>query len=116
MRRGVHFAISLIAVILLVRPFDCFANGAPTQKAADCCLKGKCAPTANSDECCKSTIPYAGQLVTSKAADHSAPLITFTATRNPPLISPLTFERLTAPVKHPPPRIGVTADNLPLLI
>jgi hypothetical protein len=43
-------AISLIAVLLLVKPFDCFAVAAPIQRAADCCLKGKYAPTANSDE------------------------------------------------------------------
>src|SRR5260370_42467026 len=116
MRRGIHIAISLIAVVLLVRPLDCFASGAPSQKAADCCLKGKCSPTANSDECCKSTVPDAGQLVTSKAADHSAPLIAFTATQNPTLISPFIFEGFPAPVNHHPPRVVVTADGTPPLI
>lgn len=43
-------AISLIAVLLLARSFNCFAVAALIQRAADCCLKGKCAPTANSDE------------------------------------------------------------------
>jgi hypothetical protein len=116
MRRGVHIAISLMAVVLLIRPFDCFAGSQPTRKAADCCLKGKCVPTANSDECCKNTVPGTGQLVMSKAADHSSPLVASTAARIPTLISPLTFERLISPLRHPPPRIDVTLDSLPLLI
>src|SRR6266849_6330062 len=116
MRRGIQIAMCLIAVLLLVRPFDCFAAGALSQKAADCCLIGKCTPTAKSDECCKNTIPDAGQLVTSKAADYSSPLIAFTAAHHPALMSPLTFERPIAPVRHPPPRLGVTAGSLPLLI
>ena len=115
MRRGVHIAISLMAIILLVRPFDCFATGA-SQKAADCCLKGKCAPTAKSDECCKNTVPDGNQLVTPKAADHSFPLAVSTVARVPTLILPLIFGRLIAPVMHPPPRIDATADSLPLLI
>src|SRR5437899_12867815 len=106
MRRGIQFAISLLAVLLLLRPFDCFAAGALSQKAADCCVKGKCAPTADSDECCKSAAPDAGQLATSKAPDHSSPLIVFTPAHNPTLISPFSFECLTAPGRHPPPRAG----------
>ncbi len=116
MRRGIHIVMSLIAVILLVRPFDCFALGAPIQKVADCCLKGKCAPTAKSDDCCKNTVPDGNQLVTSKAADHSHPLVTFTVARIPILISPWMFDGLVDTVRHPPPRIGLTAPSLPLLI
>ena len=116
MSRGIHIAICLIAVLPLVVPLDCFAAGASIQKTADCCLKGKCSPTANSDECCKNTVPGAGQVVTSKASDHSSPLAAFTATHISTLISPLSFERLTGAVKHPPPRLGATADSLPLLI
>ena len=115
MRRGIHIVMSLIAVILLVRPFDCFALGAPV-KAADCCLKGKCTPTANSDECCKSTVPGANQLLTSKTVDHSPPLVAFTAARIPNLTSPWLFDGLVDTVRHPPPRIGLTAPSLPLLI
>src|SRR5579871_2524718 len=116
MRRSIQIAISLLAIILLGRPFDCFAAGEPSQKAADCCLKGKCHPTAISDDCCKSTIPDSGQIVASRAPDHSSPLPAFTVAHIPTLISPLTFEGLTDPVRHPPPRIGIAADNLPLLI
>jgi hypothetical protein len=116
MHRGIKVLIALAVVVLLARPFDCFAAGEPSQKVADCCLKGKCAPTANSDECCKNTLPAAGQLVTSRAVDHSSPLITFTTTGIPILISTLTFDGLVDTVRHPPPRIGLTAPNLPLLI
>ncbi len=115
MYRGIKVLIALAVVVLLARPFDCFAAGEPSQKAADCCLKGKCVPTANSDECCKNTVPGAGQLVAPKA-DHSTPLFAFTAVRIPTLISPLTFDGLIDAVKHPPPCVGPTAPSLPLLI
>jgi hypothetical protein len=116
MRRGIKIAVSLIAVLLLVRPFDCFAAGVSSQKAAECCIKGKCAPTANSDECCKSSVPDRNSLVLSKAVDHSSPLIAFGEVQIPSLISPLTFQSLTDHVTHPPPHIGLTAPSLPLLI
>ena len=116
MRRGIKIAVSLIAALLLVRPFDCFAAGASSQKAAECCLKGKCAPTAKSDECCKSTVPERNSLVQSKAADHSSPRIAFGEVDIPHLISPLTFQGLADHVTHPPPLIGLTAPSLPLLI
>jgi hypothetical protein len=116
MHRRIDIVVSLIAVLLLVRPFDCFAAGASPQKAAECCLKGKCAPTANSDECCKSTVPDRNSLVQSKAVDHSAPLIALGEVHIPSLISPLTFQGLTDHVTHPPPLIGLTAPSLPLLI
>ena len=116
MQRGIHISIALIAVLLLVRPFDCFAIGASSQKAAECCLKGKCVPTAKSDDCCKNTVPDGNQLVTSKAADHLHPLVSFTAAHIPTLISPWTFDGFVDTIRHPPPRIGLTAPSLPLLI
>ena len=81
----------------------------------ECCLKGKCAPTAKSDECCKNTVPDHNQLAPAKSADHSFPLIVFIAVRIPTLVSP-TFQSLGDPVRHPPPRIESTAPSLPLLI
>src|SRR5438874_9304906 len=66
MRRGVHIALSLVAVFLLLKPFDCFSSGPFTRKAANCCKKGKCAPARNSDDCCKGTLPGGKQLVASK--------------------------------------------------
>jgi hypothetical protein len=115
MRRCMHIAVAVLAVLLLVRPFDCFAGGKFDQKAADCCKKGKCSPS-NSDDCCKATVPGGSQLVAFKATDHSSPALDLLAvdvpsTRSEPLI---TF---FAVVSHPPP--GSPPDfrlNLPLLI
>jgi hypothetical protein len=117
MRRSLHIAISLTVVILLLGPFDCLAAGAPRGQAANCCLKGKCAPTANSDACCKNTVPGRSQFVPSKAAEHSSPLIALVAVLHAPtLVSCLAFQALGDPVRHPPPRIELTAPTLPLLI
>jgi len=116
MQRGVHIAMSLMVVILLVRPFDCFAGGTPSRQAMDCCLKGKCVPTANSDECCKNTVPHHDQLAPSKAAEHSSPLTAFAVVHVPILISPTFLAIASQLVRHPPPRIPLTSASLPLLI
>ena len=110
-----HIAVAVLAVLLLVRPFDCFAGGKFDQKAADCCKKGKCSPS-NSDDCCKATVPGGNQLVTSKAPGHSSPVLDLLAEDVPnPTSNPLiTF---LAVAVHPPP--GSSPDfrlNLPLLI
>ena len=115
MRRGFHIAISLMAVVLLVRPFDCFAATAPSRQAADCCLKGKCVPTANSDGCCKNIVPDDNQLAPSKAAVHSYPLIALTVVHIPNMVSP-AFLAAGDPVSHPPPGVRFTSHSLPLLI
>src|SRR5579872_7540611 len=77
MRRSMHIAVALLAVFLVTRPFDCFAGGKFDQKAADCCKKGKCSPS-NSDDCCKATVQGGNQFVTSKAPDHSSPVLPVT--------------------------------------
>lgn len=115
MRRSMHIAVAVIAVLLLVRPFDCFAGGKFDQKAADCCKKGKCS-RSNSDDCCKATVPGGNQLVTSKAPGHSSPVFDLLAEDVPSVTShqPSTF--LAAAV-YPPP--GSPPDfrlHLPLLI
>jgi hypothetical protein len=75
MHRRVHIVVALLAVFLLARPFDCFAGGKFDQKAADCCKKGNCSP-ANSDNCCKATVPGGNQVVTAQATDHhSVPVL-----------------------------------------
>jgi len=81
----------------------------------ECCLKGKCAPTAKADECCKNTAPDYTQLAPSKAADHSSPLIAFLAVQVPAVLPPI-FQTSRDSVRHPPPRIESTAPSLPLLI
>ena len=116
MRSGFQVVISLMAVVVLVRPFDCFAGAAPKLQTMACCLKGKCAPMAKSDECCKNTVPERNQLVLSKAADDSSPLIALDVAPMPALDFALVFGAIGDRVRHPPPRVGLTTPILPLLI
>lgn len=115
MRRAVHITVSLLAVLLLARPFECFAGAAPPAQAADCCLKGKCGPRANADECCKHSAPDSNQLVNSKKADHSAPLLALEPAGVPPGLCHLVFAH-SADLVGPSPPPSLTARNLPLLI
>jgi len=116
MRRGIHITVSVIAILLLLKPFDCFSGGPFTQKAADCCKKGKCVPSSNADDCCKGTIPGGKQLVASKAPDHSAPTLDLISTMTPGPIAPVfainTFTDVAAPPGSPPS----SRLHLPLLI
>jgi hypothetical protein len=105
-----------MAVVLLLSPLTCFAAGAPKRQAEECCLKGKCAPTANSDECCKHTSPDRNQLAPTKAADQSSPLIAVLSVQTGTLIHTSTFQSLGELVKHPPPRLDLAVPSLPLLI
>src|SRR5579872_700699 len=115
MRRGFHIAIALVAVFLLARPFDCFASGNFDRKAADCCAKGKCHQSADSDPCCQSSTPDSNHFVGNKAADHSSPLLAVISAQVPSLAPPQPIEAPSIAVSHPPPP-GRTTTNLPLLI
>jgi hypothetical protein len=115
MRRSAHLAVALVAVFLLLRPFDCFSSSKFDQKAADCCKKGKCSPS-NSDDCCKATIPGGKQLVTAQSTDHSAPVLAVVATAGSTATLQLSatvhfVEIHQAPGSPPDLRL-----NLPLLI
>jgi hypothetical protein len=115
MHRGIHSAVILVAVFLLLRPLDCFATGKLDKKAADCCRKGKCSPS-NSDDCCKATVPGGNQLASSKPADHSPPVLEFLSA-NVPSTTPQPLVTSQPVEVHPPP--GSPPDlrlNLPLLI
>src|SRR5262249_50411188 len=116
MKRSTHMLLSLLAVVLLVRPFDCFANAKPDREAMDCCLKAKCAPTAQSDACCKNTIPDGGQLIVSKASTHSVPLIGLRIASISIEIPQLWPDGSIGSLTHPPPSPALIARNLPLLI
>jgi len=115
MHRSVRMVVGFAAILLLARPFDCFANSTPDPKAMDCCLKGKCEPTAKSDECCKNATPESKALAISKAAasDSSRLLAQGAVWVSLALSTATSF--VADPVQHPPP-VGITARNLPLLI
>lgn len=114
MRRGLHIVVSLMAVVLLIRPFDCFVATTATPSTMDCCLKGNCAPSAKSDECCKASVPDGSQLVMSKAADHSMPLVIVAHVSSPGSFWASTD--LVVTLRHPPPLSDLAGRNLPLLI
>src|SRR5207244_3300052 len=115
MRRSVHIAITLLAVLTLIRPFDCFAGGF-TRKAAACCAKGKCLPSSNADECCKGTVPGGNQLSAPEAPDQSTPLYAMVPADVPAVILipwiAFSFDEAHAPPGSPPG----TRLSLPLLI
>lgn len=94
MRRSIQIALTLLTVLLLVKPFDCLDSGQFTAKAADCCKKGKCNPSTG-DDCCKGTLPGGKQLAESKAPHQCALALNSIAT--------------VAPVGIPPVRLGITA-------
>jgi len=115
MRRSVHIALTVFAVLVLLRPFDCFA-GSFTRKAAACCAKGKCLPSSKADECCKNTVPGGNHLSAPKAPDHASPLYALLIADVPAVVAPpsiaFSFDEPQAPPGSPPNfRL-----NLPLLI
>jgi len=113
-KRSIQIIANLLAVLLLVTPFDCFASGKASHQAMECCLKGKCGPTAKADTCCKNTVPD-GQLAVSKASADTTPLAVVTASAASLLVPPVRPCEVAAALCHPPPS-ALTARNLPLLI
>ena len=113
MRRGVHIAVSLLAVFLLLKPFDCFSGRKLTKEAADCCKRGKCRPSTG-DDCCRGTLPGGNDLLTAAKA-HELPLA-LPANVNAPSVErvllPTTFVETSFPPGSPPS----SRRNLPLLI
>jgi hypothetical protein len=119
MRRGIHIAISLIAVLLLARPLDCFASGAFSREAAKCCSKGNCFPRKNADDCCQNTVPQGKQLATAalKSADHSPLIVAMPVDHAVEARTPqITTADLFATVHSPPGSPPSSRLNLPLLI
>ena len=119
MRRGVHIFITLVVILVLVRPFDCFA-GSTSGKAADCCAKGKCLPTRYADDCCKASLPADTQVIAAKISHFTAvPSLEFSAIVLPMLIAPeavqsfSSVERLSVKPPGSPPGSN---RNLPLLV
>ena len=116
MRRGIHIAIAVLAILLLAKPFDCFAGGAWTQKAADCCHKGKCTPGPNADECCQASVPEGNQFLASKAANDATPVIDLVSTTDPLPSIELLYGDSPLVVLSPPGSPPSFRLNVPLLI
>jgi len=115
MRRGIHIAISLIAVLVLLKPFDCFGTGKFTQEAADCCKKGKCNPS-NGDDCCKGTLPGGKQLVASATAAHAQFTLDVATTVALDPFEPTATMRAITIIAGSPGSPPTSRLNLPLLI
>jgi hypothetical protein len=115
MRRGVQIVVSLLAIVLLVRPFDCFAN-VRTREAMACCLKGKCVPSANADDCCKNTVPAANHVLGSKATGHWTPMVALGTTSVSVSLPQLSVPLYVDLLRRAPPPLILTALNRPLLI
>ena len=120
MRRTLHTFVALVAVLLIVRPLDCFGTGAMTQEAMECCLKGKCRPTATAgDDCCKGIVVDSTTLAAesgTKAADHRLPVL---ADAVPEFVSALpgaSYVTILASAHSPPGSPPGTSVRLPLLI
>ena len=115
MRRAVHIAIAVMAVILLLRPLECFGF---TKEAADCCIKGKCRPSATSDDCCKGIVPNGTQLIQTdtKATVHLLSVLFPVA---PAVAASILGEFRAEPllrIHAPPGSPPGSRLNLPLLI
>src|ERR1043165_9619860 len=75
MHRGIHIAVTVLAVFLLIKPFDCATGGKYTKAAADCCKGGKCRPSTD-DDCCKGTLPDGKNVIAAaKAQLNHAPIV-----------------------------------------
>jgi hypothetical protein len=115
MQESIHIAVTLLIVILLVRPFDCVGSGKFTAKSAECCKKGKCNPS-NGDDCCKGTLPGGKQLVLSKAPHHATPAVDLAATVPQAPIAPTLTIATATEIPAPPGSPPSSRVNLPLLV
>ena len=116
MRRGIHIAVTLFAIVAVIAPLDCFTNGVLTREAAACCLKGDCHPGANADDCCKNTLPDTSRLMPPTATNQHFPLVVSIVVDSSTLVSTPVFQRLTDELRHPPPTPSLATVNLPLLV
>lgn len=115
MKRGLQIFVSLLAIVLVARPFDCFAN-ARTPEAMKCCMKGQCAPSAKADDCCKNTVPDVNHFLGAKASGHRTPLLAFALVPVSVPLPALLVPTWEDSARHRPPLLSLTALNLPLII
>jgi len=116
MRRAVQVTFSLLAMLAVTTPLDCFAANVRAPEAMDCCLKAKCGPKANADVCCKSGVPERDLLAPKSTAGHRPALIALFVVGVPSVDPPPDHLGLGECGKHPPPRLELIPTSLPLLI
>jgi len=120
MRRAFHVFVAFVAVVLIVRPLDCFGTGAMTQEAMECCLKGMCRPTAMAgDDCCKGIVVVDGTTLAetgTKAADHRLPVLADTVPEFVSALPGASYVYILASAHSPPGSPPSTSVKLPLLI
>src|SRR5215469_8794543 len=116
MRRRLHIAVSLVAVFLLLKPFDCFSSGGKfTKEAADCCRRGKCRPSTG-DDCCKGTLPGGNDIVTAAKVLQNHLLVALPVSVNTAFSEPVLLQASFVETKAPPGSPPSSRLNLPLLI
>lgn len=114
-RRKVQIVVSVIAMVLLIRPLDCLAFGSSASETAKCCLKGKCAPTAKADDCCSASVPDSSLSVPGAGAAYACPPIDLIGVQLPKFVPSLRSELHFDTVRHPPP-LNRAPYTPPLLI
>jgi len=115
MRRGVHIAVSLLAVFLLLKPFDCFSGRKLTKEAADCCKRGKCRPSTG-DDCCRGTLPGGNDLLTAAKAQAHDLLLALPANVNAQSVERVLLRTTFVETSFRPGSPPSSRRNLPLLI
>ena len=116
MRSCIHTAVTLLAVVALITPFDCFTSGVRTREAAACCIKGECHPGADADDCCKNTVRDGSLLLVPTASSHDVLFGMTIVANSATLVLAPVFMRLTNELRHPPRKPSSATVNLPLLI
>lgn len=120
MSHSVHIAAALIAGLLVLRPVDCFSATGITREAVNCCKKGKCVPTKDSDDCCRGTVPDGQQFVGagSKSDGPSLPVVVGMVAPDPRTSFPTQHftADLLSNIHSPPGSSPTSRVNLPLLI
>jgi hypothetical protein len=116
MSRGIHLLLSVLALIQLARPFDCFAGIKPSQSATECCLKGNCGPKAESNECCRNSAPDAAQALLTKGFQYTPLLAVVLATPISFAIPNFSTDGSLDLLNKAPPFLSLSSQNLPLLI
>src|SRR5215471_4282564 len=102
MRRRLHIVVSLVAVFLLLKPFDCFSSGGKfTKEAADCCKRGRCRPSTG-DDCCKGTLPGGKDSVTAAKAHQDESPVLLSASFSSAFTEPVLLHTSFVEAKAPP--------------